>query len=215
MVKRHAHSSFGSAYAFPGGVLEDSDRIVHEHCFGRTGVEADALLSVDDNSGLDYFSAAVRELFEEVGVLLGRSRLPVREFDVVRSRLNDVSLSWDSFVADYQLEMHCEKLHYFSFWITPEMQPKRYSARFFLAELPEGQNASHDGGELTDSRWMPAREILTASKNKTMRVHYPTRTTLESLAPFASTTALCSWARSCAEAGVPCTQPVDVPESER
>jgi len=215
MVKRHARSSFGSAYAFPGGVLEDSDRNVHEQCFGRTGVEADELLSVDDGSGLDYFSAAVRELFEEAGVLLGCSSLPVGEFETVRSRLNDSSMSWDSFVADYELEMHCKKLHYFSFWITPEMQPKRYSTRFFLAELPDGQNASHDDGELTDSRWMPVREILTASKNKTMRVHYPTRKTLESLAPFATTAALCSWARSCGEAGVPCTQPVEVPESEK
>ena len=215
MVKRHARSSFGSAHAFPGGVLEDSDRNVHEQCFGRTGAEADALLSVDHDSGLDYFSAAVRELFEEAGVLLGRSRLPVQGLDAVRSRLNDASLSWDSFVTDYQLEMHCEQLHYFSFWITPEMRAKRYSTRFFLAELPEGQNASHDGGELTDSCWMPVREILTASKNKTMRVHYPTRKTLESLAPFASTAALCSWAKTRAEAGVPCTQPVDVPESER
>ena len=74
MVKRHERSSFGSAFAFPGGVLEPADSDVHANCAGLT--ESDANRQLDLGSGgLDYFSAAIRELFEESGVLLGRTSL--------------------------------------------------------------------------------------------------------------------------------------------
>ena len=211
MVKRHERSSFGSAYAFPGGVLEDADRNVHDLCGGIAAVDAARLLELDDG-GLDYFSAAVRELFEETGVLLGDSRLSDIELDDARTGLNEGSLGWDEFTRDSGLFMHCDKLHYFSFWITPVGLPKRYSTRFFLAELPQGQSACHDGGELTDSCWMSATAILEARRKKAMRVHYPTRKTLERVAQFDSTSALCAWARSCGEKGVICDQPAYAPE---
>lgn len=211
MVKRHENSSFGSAYAFPGGVLEDADRTVHDHCGGISSATANQLLGLAED-GLDYFSAAVRELFEETGVLLGETGLAENELAEFRVRLNNGSLSWESFVADRRLVIRCDQLHYFSFWITPTELPKRYSTRFFLAELPENQTAYHDGAELTDSCWMPAGEILQASKNKSMLVHYPTRKTLERLANFDTTTALCEWARCCAEKGVICDQPAFSPD---
>lgn len=211
MVKRHERSSFGSAYAFPGGVLEDADRLVHARCSGVSADAANSTLELEDG-GLDYFSAAVRELFEEAGVLLGRTRLDERELARAREQLNEGALAWDAFARDAELELYCDRLHYFSFWITPTALPKRYSTRFFLAELPAGQEASHCGGELTDSCWKPAAETLLAGDNKTMKVHYPTRKTLERLAEFDSTTSLCEWARRCAETGVVCDQPAFGPE---
>ena len=211
MVKRHESSSFGSAYAFPGGVLEDADRTVHDRCGGVSPDTANQLLGLAEG-GLNYFSAAVRELFEETGVLLGETRLEANKLTELRVRLNDGSLSWESFAADSELVMRCDCLHYFGFWITPTELPKRYSTRFFLAELPEGQAAHHDGAELTDSCWMPAGQILQASKKNSMLVHYPTRKTLERIANFDSTTALCEWARCCAEKGVICDQPAFSPD---
>ena len=86
MVKRHASASFGSAYAFPGGVLESSDSAVHDHCVGPDAAAANRLLDVDDG-GLDYFSAAIRELFEESGVLFGTTPLPTPRSRANRSRL--------------------------------------------------------------------------------------------------------------------------------
>ena len=210
MVKRHERSSFGSAYAFPGGVLEPSDCAVHAHCSGMSDSAADRQLGVD--GGLDYFSAAVRELFEESGVLLGSTRLSQHQLDAARIALNDHSLDWGRFVADNDINMPCDALHYFSFWITPEGLPKRYSTRFFLTELPAGQTATHCGGELTDSCWMTASAVLEARRTGAMRVHYPTRKTLERVAQFRSTAELLDWARCCAEKGVICDQPAFAPE---
>lgn len=211
MVKRHERSSFGSAYAFPGGVLEDTDGQTRTHCSGVSSIEANQLLGLA-TGGLDYFVAGVRELFEEAGVLIGATRLTEDKLSNCRIRLNDGSLSWASFAADSELVMHCDHLHYFSFWITPAELPKRYSTRFFLAELPESQTASHDDGELTDSCWMSALDILLASENKSMRVHYPTRKTLERIAEFQSTASLSEWAQCCAQKGVVCDQPAFGPE---
>lgn len=211
VVKRHERSAFGSAYAFPGGVLESADHHVHSHCVGVSPDDADRILDLDGN-GLDYFSAAIRELFEESGVLLGDAELAAKELDDARTQLNDGSLRWDRFTSDNDIALRCDQLHYFSFWITPEGLPKRYSTRFFLAELPEGQNAVHCGGELTDSCWMSAQAILDARSNKTMLVHHPTRKTLERVAQFDSTESLCEWAKRCAQKGVICDQPAFSPE---
>ena len=214
MVKRHARSSFGSAYAFPGGVLELSDCAVYDYCAGVTEADANRLLDVSEG-GLDYFSAAIRELFEESGVLLGSTSLSMQALTEARGALNDGALDWASFVTANGVQLQCDRLHYFSFWITPAGMPKRYSTRFFLAELPHDQVATHCGGELTDSCWMGAQAILDARKQQTMRVHYPTRKTLVSLLPFESTAALCAWAQQCAKRGVICDQPAFVPEELR
>jgi len=214
MVKRHKRSSFGSAYAFPGGVLESSDSKVHQLCTGRSSAEANELLAVD-TAGLDYFSAAVRELFEEAGVLLGRTTLSAGDLAVARDQLNDASLSWEQFVADSKLEIQCDRLHYFSHWTTPVQLAQRYSTRFFLAELPQGQTATHDNGEITDACWMSAQEALQAGSAGAIRVHYPTRQNLENMLPYRNVDELIAWAHSCGKAGVPCIQPGEVPESER
>ena len=211
MVKRHKRASFGSAYAFPGGVLEDADSRVHEICSGLSNAAANRLLDVEQN-GLDYYSAAVRELFEESGVLLAEHNLPAGELDEARAALNSGMLEWDRFAIDDGLLLQCDRLHYFSYWITPVGSPKRYSTRFFLADVPEAQNASHDGAELTESRWMPPAQFLRARKNKDMKIPYPTRKTLKRLKRFNSIPAMIDWARACGEKGVICDQPAFLPE---
>lgn len=210
MVKRHETSSFGSAYAFPGGVLEPDDARVHKALRGRSAGEADALL--ETREGLSYFSAAVRELFEESGVLLGESTLGDAELAAARVALNNDELSWREFVRSHAPDLHSDQLHYFSFWITPIGLPKRYTTRFFMARLPVGQTASHCGGELVDSTWMTANNVLAASRDKSMRVHYPTRKTLQRIASCASTDDLLQWADACSQAGVVCDEPTIPPE---
>jgi len=214
MVKRHERSSFGSAYAFPGGVLEEADSNVHDLCTGLTSANASRLLELD-TGGLDYFSAAVRELYEEAGVLLGNHSLSADKLGEIRNGLNEGVMRWDAFMRDRSLKLQCDQLHYFSFWITPDAIPKRYSTRFFLAEMPDGQHASHCGGELTDSCWLSADAVLAASDRGDIRVHYPTRKTLENLARFESVPALRAWAKSCGEVGVKCIYPDAVPSSEQ
>lgn len=205
LVRRHERSAFGGAHAFPGGVLEDSDSLVFDHCVGVSAAAADAQLDIE--GGLAYFSAAVRELFEESGVLLATVRRVGVDLGAVRNALNDGSLDWHAFVSDNELQLHCDALHYFSFWITPEALPRRFSTRFFLAAMPDDQDAAHCGGELTDSCWMSAEDALAASRDGSISLHFPTMRTLEALARHSSLDQLLDWAAACGKEGVPCIFP--------
>jgi len=201
MVRRHPESSFGAAYAFPGGVVDDDDSVVHDYCAGLGAEQANSRLGVKAD-GLDYYSAAIRELFEESGILLASSDDLDEDLNEIRDALNDGSESWSTFVTRDRLQLHCDRLHYISHWLTPAALPQRYSTRFFLAQLPEGQSARHCGGELTDSRWATAHDILEAGRTGELELHFPTIKTLETVARHKSLEALLEWARSCVEWGV-------------
>lgn len=201
MVRRHQDSAFGAAYAFPGGTVDEDDAVIHEFCTGLTETQANSRLGVKEN-GLELFSAAVRELFEESGILLASGDDLDEDLRMARDALNDGSERWADFVRRNRLELYCDRLHYFSHWITPASQPKRYSTRFFLAELPEGQCAVHCGGELTDSRWITAHDMLEAGRQGVVEMHFPTIKTLESLARHKTLEALLDWAKMCVEWGV-------------
>ena len=207
MVRRHEKSSFGDAHAFPGGVVDPEDAEVHDFCEGLTSEEANSRLGLE-RDGLSYYSAAVRELFEEAGVLFADFSNLDEDLASVRNALNDGSMNWAEFVNRNELSLHCGKFHYFSHWVTPQMMDKRYSTRFFLAHLPHGQVAEHCGGELTDSCWSSAREVLAASRRGEVKLHYPTIKTLESVARHESIDELVDWARSSVEWGITSMIPV-------
>ena len=214
MVRRHAESSFGSAYAFPGGVVDPEDKEVHKLCKGLTSLEADKRLGVR-GEGLDYYSAAVRELFEESGVLLSDTDRVVEGLDAARDALNDSSDNWADFVTRNRLELHCDALHYISHWVTPPSQAQRYSTRFFVAVLPDGQYASHCGGELTGSCWATAHDTLKAGREGDVKLHFPTIKTLESIARHKTLDGLIEWAASCVNWGVTSMVPVIIDRDGR
>lgn len=201
MVRRHESLSFGAAHAFPGGVVEADDADVYPFCTGIEPALANSRLGVG-NGGLDYYSAAIRELFEESGVLLADFRDLEDKLEIVRAGLNAATERWADFVRRNQLQLKCDCLHYIGHWVTPDMRPKRYSTRFFLAVLPRGQVATHCGGELTDSRWASARDLLASAKNGDVDLPYPTTRTLESVARHETLDALVEWARSRVEWGI-------------
>ncbi len=91
--------------------------------------------------------------------------------------------------------MASDALHYFAHWETPVDLPKRWSTRFFLAELPPGQDATHDGSETTDSRWISAIEALRLGRTGDMTLPVPTVSTLESLSDFDSVIEMLDWAK--------------------
>jgi 8-oxo-dGTP pyrophosphatase MutT (NUDIX family) len=201
MVRRHEGSSFGDAYAFPGGVVDPEDREVHEFCGGLSTRAANSRLGVKE-FGLDYYSAAIRELFEESGVLLADLAGLDEDLNEVRDALNNCSLSWAEFVTRNELLLHCDQLHYISHWVTPPTLEKRYTTRFFLAALPAGQEALHCGGELTDSCWITASDMLAAGRKGNAKLHYPTEKTLESIARHKTYEALLDWAKECIQWGI-------------
>ncbi|MCB1845654.1 MAG: NUDIX domain-containing protein, partial [Halioglobus sp.] len=105
LVLRHSKASFGANYAFPGGVHEDVDAQVADLCDGCTEQLACAQLDVT-TQGLEYYSAAIRELFEETGVLLARRRgtsvqsslIDTNAYDMERDDVHSGALSWREFL---------------------------------------------------------------------------------------------------------------------
>lgn len=184
LVQRHGRTAFGNAWAFPGGVVETFDARVHGACTGKSAATLNRLLDVPN--ALNYYSAAIRELFEETGVLLGSSDRTAGELDAVREALNAGRLAWDEFVADARVSLDIDALHYVSYWVTPLGNPRRFATRFFLARMPAGQTAQHCGGELVDCQWTTPGAALDANRDGALPMIFPTIRTLRFLDDFAS-----------------------------
>ena len=206
-MRRHERATFGGAYVFPGGVVDASDHAIDRQCVDIDPADASRRLGLGDDA-LGYYVAAIRELFEETGVLLADSADCAGELRDARRALNGGELDWNRFVAANRLTLACSALCYFSHWITPDVMPKRYSTRFFLVRMPAGQYACHDDGELTDAMWMTAGEALRAAQREELSLHFPTRTTIEQLARRPSVGDLEDWAMQCERRGVVAIQPV-------
>ncbi|MDH3611731.1 MAG: hypothetical protein OEU90_04715 [Gammaproteobacteria bacterium] len=212
MVRRRAGDAFGDNHAFPGGVLDADESSARAFCRGVTADEADAMLRVAEG-GLDFYSAAIRELFEETGMLLARNRdgdwaTDSPGLQELREKVDQTTLAWPVFLGEQELLMACDALHYFAHWETPLDRPKRWSTRFFIAEAPSAQDASHDGSELTDVRWMTAAEALSSAREGDMKLPFPTIKTLAMLAEFNTVDSLLDWARTRARDGVDRIRPV-------
>ena len=152
--------------------------------------------------------AVIRELFEETGILLARDSAgtwapDAESFGSARQEVDAGELKWPAFLEEHGLEMACDALHYFAFWVTPVVLPKRWSTRFFLAALPPGQQAVHDGKELTDSRWLTARQALDEQQQGRLKLPHPTIRSLEQLVVHDSIGAMHKWADRLASEGVP------------
>ena len=206
MVKRRAGDAFGDSYAFPGGVIDEDESAARKFCVGISAEDANTMLDVPDG-GLDYYSAGIRELFEETGVLLAQDDSgkwacgDALSVDL-RSRVDNGQLPWSRFLGQQALCMACDSLHYFAHWETPFDLPKRWTTRFFVARLPTGQDACHDGIETTDSRWTSAADLLSAEARGEIRIPYPTVKTLEKMRHFGSIDELFAWARDQQAAGI-------------
>ncbi len=190
MLERRRGGSFSGAFVFPGGRVDDADRHLYARCAGCTDADASTELAVE-RDGLAYRVAAIRELFEESGVLLAHDEAGI-EFEPARAeRLADHreavargDLEFAEFLHTESLTIAADNLHYVSFWSTPEMSPHRFSTRFFVARLPEGQEADHDGGETVSSVWLSPSDALTDEGRRAYRLHMPTVANLEIIAGF-------------------------------
>lgn len=174
------------AAVFPGGVLDPRDRQAHAHVHGPGDAEASALLGVAEG-GLDYYVAAVRECFEEVGLLIA---LPPPAPDRLaalhpwRDRLQTGVASAAELCRTEGLTLDVSGLAYFSHWLTPPGVPKRFDTRFFAALAPAGQHAVADYGEAVELMWLtPAAALDPTRELKLLPV---TRRTLQDLKRFAS-----------------------------
>ena len=192
LIQRHPGSRVaGGDFVFPGGKVEPGDTPddALAWCRGLTLVEAARRLGLGDaRAALGYWIGAIREAFEEVGVLLaydaqGRLVEPrgPRFGDYRRACQADHRAFWDMLRTE-QLRLATDHLVYFAHWITPEENPVRFDARFFVAELPPGQEAVADEQEVVGVRWFTPDAALAARRRGEISLRLPTVKNLELLA---------------------------------
>lgn len=188
MVVRHHQIDFASgALVFPGGKVDkqDTDARVLARIPSYAGANA-------DQSTLRV--AAIREAFEESGILLARRSdgsalsgpATAAQRTQWRKGLNDQSLQLGAMLEQGDLQLACDDLAHYSHWITPTVVPKRFDTHFYLARVPADQIAGHDGHENVDSVWISPRQVIEDAASKKRTVIFPTLSNITRLAQWTS-----------------------------
>jgi 8-oxo-dGTP pyrophosphatase MutT (NUDIX family) len=198
MLRRHPSTAFGSVHVFPGGVVDDADHdpALDGCCPALDDAVASARLGLD-HGGRAFWVAAVREAFEEAGVLLARTSSGelVRfdhhpdveaRFDAHRRALHAGTCTLLDVLRAEDLTLALGEVHYFAHWITPESEPKRFDTRFFLARAPEGHAYAHDDGELIGSEWVRPADALSRHRAGDFAMIGPTIVSLQDLGRYAT-----------------------------
>src|ERR1700716_1197145 len=199
MMVRHYEIDFNSgALVFPGGAVDASDQDIvagPELYTGGEGLDAAAL---------SFRIAAVRETFEESGILLAKPRGSSTLVDAKRAgeieALNRAALcegkiAFLKVLADNGMLLTLDELVPYAHWITPEGMPKRFDTWFFLAAAPPEQAGAHDGKESTDSIWVSPREALAGGESGRFKLPFPTTRNLIKLGKHKSVKAALDDAR--------------------
>jgi glyoxylase-like metal-dependent hydrolase (beta-lactamase superfamily II)/8-oxo-dGTP pyrophosphatase MutT (NUDIX family) len=207
MARRTQLADFaGGAYVFPGGAVDAADHgaPLAALCTGLDDAAASERLGIE-RGGLAYWIAAIRESFEEAGLLLAHGddgdliRIMAEQqaaFDAVRRAIAAGEASLHAFAQARSLRLATDRLHYFSHWITQAGRPRRYDTRFFLAEAPRHQQPSHDGSELVHHVWITPVEALDRHGRGEFNLLFPTVKTLEILAKLKTVDSAIDYART-------------------
>jgi 8-oxo-dGTP pyrophosphatase MutT (NUDIX family) len=210
LLQRHPGSRMApGAFAFPGGRLEPADgspAAVHA-CRGLTAETAAAILG-DVRPGvgaLGFWIAALRELFEETGILLAYTRdgsllgpaAPDRaRLADLRARSRDEPGAFPRGLRAAGLTLATDRLVYYARWITPEARPVRYDTRFFAAPLPSGLEPEPDGVEIVGWRWLSPTAALERHAAGSLTLPFPTQQILRSMTGMLQVDALLQAARA-------------------
>ena len=190
MLRRQATMAFApGAYVFPGGSVDVRDADEQVAWTGPDAAEWGRIFDAPPSLARALVCAAVRETFEESGVLLaGESADSVvadttsDEWEADRQALLDRSVSLAELLGRRGLVLRADLLRPWSRWITPVVEPRRYDTRFFAAALPGGQRTRDVGGEASEVAWVRPAEALQAGKRGEIRLFPPTAVTLSELA---------------------------------
>jgi 8-oxo-dGTP pyrophosphatase MutT (NUDIX family) len=182
LTRRHSRSRFmPDAFVFPGGAVDAADSAL-----GRTRVRGRA-----GTAEPTLVVAAVRETFEEAGILLASDArgLPAHVDPHVlatgRSAIHAGS-AFGTFLHEHDLTIDADRLAYYSNWITPDTEPIRFDAHFFVALAPPDQIAAADAMEVHDGVWLSANAALAQADAGEMTIRFPTRKHLERLAAYSN-----------------------------
>ncbi len=178
MMVRHHQIEFNSgALVFPGGSIDKNDKEIAVSSALYSGGEG------LDETALGFRIAAIRETFEESGILLARPKGSASLVDAKRAGeieaahradLCEGKTNFAQVLADNAMVLALDELVPYAHWITPEGMPKRFDTWFFLAAAPPEQVGAHDGKESTDSIWVSPREALDGGENGRFKLPFPT-----------------------------------------
>ncbi len=190
LLRRKASMAFAAgAYVFPGGSVDPRDTDHAIAWAGPSPAEWGRAFRASDSTARGLVCAAVRETFEESGVLLaGPSGDAVvadttgDDWEADRLALIDRSLSFADFLAKRSLILRSDLLRPWGHWITPEAESRRFDTRFFVAALPPGQRTRDVGGEADQVAWVRPADALERSAAGRILLMSPTYRTLKEIA---------------------------------
>ncbi len=202
LMERSAFGQFGGLHVFPGGKVDAADGDPRYQALARGPSPTSASLALNlAHGGFAHWVAALRECFEEAGLLLAHrpdgSLVEMRDPELRarltrdRARLNAGEKGALEELCEREgLGLATDRLAYVSHWITPMGTPSRYDTRFFVALAPEHQEALHDGHETVESRWIRPEEALARHREGDMPMISPTIKNLEALCGYPSARAV-------------------------
>lgn len=213
MMQRTLSAAFARGrYVFPGGKVDDADHasVFEPICDGLDDERASARLGIE-RGGLAWLVAALREVFEEAGVLLARrfdtdEIVPLDDptvaarYNDARHAIHDGDLSLADFCADEDLLLLVDRIHLVDHWVTPVGERRRFDTRFFVAAAPPAQQPLHDDKETIASRWVIPAEALERWRAGELQMFPPTVASLEFLAEHATVAVAVDAASRC---GIP------------
>ena len=185
LTLRPASMAFAAdLYVFPGGAVDPADadpRLVSRSVLSEA--EAAAALGGDlrGDAALARFTAAIRELFEEAGVLLAEPMPSIAAAEEARAALNAGRASLVDLAEALELRLRTDLLVPISHWTTPPIMARRFDTRFFAAELPAGAEVTFHGDEVAEHRWATPRAALEAMAAGEIGMWVPTSVTLQQL----------------------------------
>ena len=190
MLRRQASMAFAAgAMVFPGGSVDPRDADEQLGWAGPDAAEWGRIFDAPPELARALVCAAVRETFEESGVLLAGPSVDSvvedttsDEWEADRLALLDRSVSLAGLLNRRGLILRADLLRPWSRWITPVMEPRRFDTRFFAAALPAGQRTRDVGGEASAVAWVEPAGALTAGQREELRLMPPTRVSLTELA---------------------------------
>ncbi len=167
LVKRAKNLSFmGGYYVFPGGCVGRADHTLASHA--------------DLNDGAQR-SAALRELFEETGVLLGTHQITEKEKETLRKQLLVNDSPWMKFQQTSPEPLFLDGLKFLTTWVTPACVPQRYEANYYLYELSKTVDVQVCNEEITDAIWLTPTQALNDFYLNGLELSYPVLETLRAL----------------------------------
>jgi 8-oxo-dGTP pyrophosphatase MutT (NUDIX family) len=182
----------GGMTAYPGGGVDPRDGDTEIAWAGPSPADWAGAFGCDERTARELVCAAVRETFEEAGVLLAGSAdtgdvvpdVTGEDWEEQRQALLSRELSLAELLAGRGLCVRSDLLRPFAHWITPPVEPRRYDTKFFAAALPVGQEARHVSSEADEASWLQPAAALAEAETGVRPMLPPTMHTLGQLAPF-------------------------------